>query len=125
MTKTRKPVSLLIHRSLEGLVMEKLREQGHIVQSYCAEPIPSPWDFDLILGPNCWWMPKEHIDLLPTALKAAQETRYPKPEYDVTGYPKKTRKKTTKEEPIIGWDLPEKDDRGEDQPKPTKRKKAK
>jgi len=79
MAKVRKPVSLLIHPSLDGPEMDKLREQGHCVH------VMNEWMVDAynnILGPNCWWLPKEHIDLLPTALKAAQEERYkdqPKP----------------------------------------------
>jgi len=91
MAKTTKPVSLLIHPSLDGLEMDKLREQGHTVHRMidlapgatdddCA--LLSSLSYDRILGPNCWWLPKEHIDLLPTALKAAQEERYkdqPKP----------------------------------------------
>ncbi len=97
MTKTRKPVSLLIHPSLDGEAMDKLREQGHVIwdmeewkdelqhsgSGMCDVP---PTDFDLVLGPNCWWMPPEHIDLLPTALKAAREERYkdqPKPKKKV------------------------------------------
>jgi len=83
MVKVRKPVSLLIHPSLDGPEMVKLREQGHRVD---VMPPPmlvgDPLGYDYVLGPNCWWLPKEHIDLLPTALKAAQEERYkdqPKP----------------------------------------------
>jgi len=82
MAKVRKPVSLLIHPSLDGEAMVKLREQGHTITLMHAEFLNPPLQFDLILGPHCWWMPKEHIDLLPTALKAAQEERYkdqPKP----------------------------------------------
>jgi len=45
--------------------------------------------FDLILGPQCWWLPKEHIDLLPTVLKAARETRYPPTEKKPTRRKKK------------------------------------
>ena len=96
MAGTRKPVSLLIHPSLDGPEMEKLREQGHKVSvmdcmrgsplspppcsddDYIVQVNPLPHtECDLILGPNCWWLPPEHIDLLPTALKAARETRYP------------------------------------------------
>jgi len=57
MAKTAKPVSLLIHPSLDGEAMEKLREQGHTVTT-----MEDFWDanllnYDLILGPNCWWLP--------------------------------------------------------------------
>ncbi len=87
MAKTRKPVSLLIHPSLDGEAMTKLREQGHQVDTMDEVEHDRPWTdgvtvYDLILGPTCWWFPKEHIDLLPTALKAAREERYkdvPKP----------------------------------------------
>ncbi len=83
MAKTRKPVSLLIHPDDDGEAMEKLREQGHTIDVMGLDQSPSsPLTYDLILGPNCWWFPKEHIDLLPTALKAAREERYkdvPKP----------------------------------------------
>jgi len=95
MAKVRKPVSLLIYPSLDGPEMDKLREQGHTVwdmadweqkmqlsgSGMCDAPIGIV-EFNIILGPNCWWLPKEHIDLLSTALKAAQEERYkdqPKP----------------------------------------------
>ena len=71
MAGTRKPVSLLIHPSLDGEAIDKLREQGHEIAVMQSD------HFDLILGPNCWWIPKEHIDLLNTVLKAARETRYP------------------------------------------------
>ena len=74
MAGTRKPVSLLIHPSLDGPEMGKLREQGHEIY---LQAEASGLGFDLILGPNCWWIPKEHIDLLNTVLKAARETRYP------------------------------------------------
>ena len=78
MSKSSKPVSLLIHPSLDGEEMDKLREQGHVVDVMGLDPSPSsPLTYDLILGPNCWWLPPEHIDLLPTALKAAREVRYP------------------------------------------------
>ncbi len=81
MAKTRKPVSLLIHPDLDGEATDKLREQGHIVD-HMEDEIFCATDYDLILGPNCWWMPPEHLDMLPTALSAAREERYkdqPKP----------------------------------------------
>ena len=106
MAKTRKPVSLLIHPILDGPEMEKLREQGHKVDimtthipPQTATESPSGYllnphalvdlEYDLILGPNCWWLPPEHIDLLPTALKAARETRYPPTEKKSTKRAKK------------------------------------
>jgi len=92
MAKTTKPVSLLIHPSDDGPEMDKLREQGHTVDVMWEEDTPGfmgPLHYDLILGPNCWWLPPEHIDLLNTALKAARETRYPPTEKK----PAKKRKK--------------------------------
>ena len=80
MAKTTKPVSLLIHPSLDGPEMEKLREQGHTIDVMWEEDTlgsMGPLNYNMILGPNCWWLPPEHIDLLSSVLKAIRETRYP------------------------------------------------
>jgi len=91
MAKTTKPVSLLIDTSLDGKPeMDRLREQGHVVDPLVESCMTLELhEYDLILGPNCWWLPPEHIDLLPTVLKAARETRYPPTEKKPTKRKKK------------------------------------
>ncbi len=79
MGKAPKLLNYLIDPSIDGPEFDKLREQGHTVH-VMGKMHPEMYldgnDYNSILGPQCWWMPKEHIDLLPLATKAAREVRY-------------------------------------------------
>lgn len=83
---------VLVHPSLESLeVIQALRDKGHIVMSSITpsspegketDSAPSPlgiWDFDLVLGPNCWRMDlilMKHLDL---AIKSARLEKFGPP----------------------------------------------
>ena len=73
MGKTPKPLKLWVHPDLWDLPeFVKLREQGHDMQ-----PLPSPMvEASVILGGNCWWMPKDLVKYLPDALKQARKVVY-------------------------------------------------
>lgn len=83
MGKTPKPLSLLVHPSLEGLEgFQALRDTGHWITStpVSREGAPcSPWEFDGILGPTSWRMTTDLMKYLDPMLKELRARKYPVP----------------------------------------------
>ena len=88
MGRTPKPLSVLIHPSLETLAaIQELREKGHWVTTSPARPdgsACSPWEFDVILSPSAWRMTIELAKYLPMMLKEVRSEKYPKGTTDAT-----------------------------------------
>ena len=89
MGKTSKPLSILIHPSLDGPDFDKLREQGHLVDvmgsAYTNGKVEHSLDYDLILSPTAWRMLPELLKYLPITLKAARKVKYGKHDETVDG----------------------------------------
>ncbi len=95
MGKTPKPLKLLVHPDLWDLEeFVKLREQGHPM-----DKMPPPMlvgdalGYVLVLGPNCWWMPKDLTKYLSEALKQARKVVYG--DRTKVSKPKARKKKST------------------------------
>ena len=77
MGKTSKPLTILVHPSLQmGPGIVELAAKGHTIYSMDHDGYEVAADCDLILGPNCWRMPTHLLKYLDIAIAGARKIRY-------------------------------------------------
>jgi len=80
--RTPKPLTILVHPSLEQLeAVCELRDKGHWISTSPVSREGSPlgiWEFDLVLGPTAWRMTNLLAQYIKSAVRAAWAIKYPK-----------------------------------------------